>query len=271
MKRRCELLGVERWAAYQRPRDPAPEAVEREELVKRRIDYWHTLLPCSGVRKLRKLLQDTDGLAVGRKLIRRLMDEIGIRAIFPKPNLSAPGKDHKKFPYLLKNKAITFPNQVWAVDLTYIPMKGGHMYLTAIIDWHSRFIVGWALSDTLSAAPVVDAMAAAIERHGIPGIVNSDQGAQFVSDAYVNLLKANGIRQSMDGKARWVDNVIIERWFRSLKTECIYINDYASPRELRSGIEAYIEDYNIIRPHQSWDYDTPANVYQSSFLSVDAA
>ena len=169
---------------------------------------------------------------------------MGIHTIYPKPKLSQPGKEHKKFPYLLRNKAIKFPNQVWAIDITYIPMKTGHMYLTAIIDWHSRFIVGWSLSDTLDTAPVIEALTRALEQYGIPSIINSDQGSQFTSDAYIGLLKANGIRQSMDGKARWVDNVIIERWFRSLKTECVYINDYASPRELRAGIKAYIRAYN---------------------------
>jgi putative transposase len=271
MKRRCELLGIGRWAAYQKPCEPNPSIIARDDHVKRRIDYWHTLLPCSGVRKLRKILQDNDGLPVGRKLIRRLMDEMGIHAIYPKPNLSQPSKEHKRFPYLLKNKAIRFPNQVWAVDITYIPMKQGHMYLTAIIDWYSRYIVGWALSDTLDAAPVIEALTDAMRQYGMPGIVNSDQGSQFTSDAYIQLLKENGIRQSMDGKARWIDNVIIERWFRSLKTEYVYINEYASPRELRVGIEAYVQDYNTIRPHQSWDYETPAAVYQSSFINGNIA
>jgi putative transposase len=184
---------------------------------------------------------------------------------------SKSGKAHKKFPYLLRNKAVDFPNQAWAIDITYVPMKSGHMYLTAIIDWHSRFIVGWELSDTLDSAPVIEALEQAIELYGIPCIVNSDQGSQFSSDGYINLLKANGIRQSMDGKARWVDNVVIERWFRSLKTEYVYINDYASPRELRAGIKAYISDYNNIRPHQSLDYATPAVAYESAFSLIEVA
>ena len=271
VKRRCELLGIGRWAAYQKPREPDPAALAFEEQLKRRIDYWHTLLPWAGARKLRKLLQGEDGLPVGRKLIRRLMDEMGIHAIYPKPKLSQSSKEHKKFPYLLRNKAINFPNQVWAIDITYVPMKTGHMYLTAIIDWHSRFIVGWELSDTLDTAPVIEALTQALEQYGIPSIINSDQGSQFTSDVYIGLLKANGIRQSMDGKARWVDNVIIERWFRSLKTEYVYINDYASPRELRAGIKAYVRDYNTIRPHQSWDYETPAAVYHSSFQLQEVA
>jgi len=271
IKRRCELLSIGRWTAYRNPCVPDPAKHEREEQLKKQIDYWHTKLPAAGVRKLRKQLQDIDGLKAGRKLIKRLMNEMGIYAIYPKPRLSQPGKEHKKFPYLLRNKSICFPNQVWAVDITYLPLKRGHMYLTAIIDWHSRFIVGWSLSDTLETAPVIDALKCAMERYGIPTIVNSDQGSQFTSDAYVVLLKENSILQSMDGKARWVDNVIIERWFRSLKTECIYINDYSSPRELRAGIKEYILNYNTIRPHQSLDYDTPYDIFMSSFASPKAA
>ena len=195
------------------------------------------------------------------------MSEMGIYAIYPKPNLSRPGKGHK-VPYLLKNMSIFMPNQVWAVDITYIPMKRGHMYLTAVIDWHSRYIVGWELSDTLDAAPVLAAIRAAIEKHGVPAIINSDQGSQFTSDAYKDLLKQHGIRQSMDGKARWVDNVIIERWFRSLKTEYIYINEYDSPKALRRGIRDYVADYNGLRPHQSLDYATPEQVYRGTLTAA---
>ena len=265
LKRRCELLGVGRWTAYQEPKKPDEAKIKREEELRRRIDYWHTKLPCAGVRKLKRLLLEHDNLSVGRKLIRRLMDEMGIYVIYPKPNLSKPGKEHKRFPYLLRNKSICFPNQVWAIDITYIPMKNGHMYLSAVIDWHSRFVVGWALSDTLDAAPVVEMLKGAMDRHGTPCIVNSDQGSQFTSEAYIELLKENGVRQSMDGRARWVDNVIIERWFRSLKTEYVYINEYGSPRELRAGIENYTLEYNTLRPHQSMGYDTPSAVYFSSF------
>ncbi len=195
------------------------------------------------------------------------MSEMGIYAIYPKPNLSRPGKGHK-VPYLLKNMSIFMPNQVWAVDITYIPMKRGHMYLTAVIDWHSRYIVGWELSDTLDAAPVLAAIRAAIEKHGVPAIINSDQGSQFTSDAYKDLLKQHGIRQSMDGKARWVDNVIIERWFRSLKTEYIYINEYDSPKALRRGIRDYVADYNGLRPHQSLGYSTPEQVYRGTLTAA---
>jgi len=255
--------------AYQKPSIPDPKKIEQEEILRRRIDFWHTRMPFAGTRKLKKLLWEQDKLFAGRKLIKRLMGEMGIYPVYPKPRLSKPGKEHKRFPYLLRNKSIVFPNQVWALDITYIPMKLGHMYLTAIIDWHSRFIVGWALSDTLDTAPVVEALTRAMDRYGIPGIVNSDQGSQFTSDVFVNLLKNCNILQSMDGKARWIDNVIIERWFRSLKVEYVYINDYASPRELRAGVEEYVREYNTIRPHQGIGYKTPADVYYASFAISD--
>lgn len=199
------------------------------------------------------------------------MTELGIRAVYPKPNLSKPAVGQQKMPYLLKNKTIFLPNQVWAIDITYIPLRRGHMYLTAIIDWYSRFIVGWALSDTLETTVVLQAVSDAIERYGTPAIINSDQGSQFTSIDYQQLLKQHGIRQSMDGKARWVDNVVIERWFRSLKVEYVYINEYTSPRELRHGIIKYVDEYNLLRPHQSHDYETPARVYTATFISKEVS
>jgi len=197
------------------------------------------------------------------------MAEMGLRAVYPKPNLSKPADGHQKVPYLLKNQSIFLPNQVWAVDITYIPLGRRHMYLTAVIDWYSRFIVSWSLSDTLETAAVIETVSRAIERFGVPGIINSDQGSQFTSDAFKALLKRHRIRQSMDGKARWVDNIIIERWFRSLKVEYVYINDYDSPRALRSGLVQYVEDYNRIRPHQALDYTTPERVYDRPFSAVN--
>jgi putative transposase len=269
VKRQCELLGLNRTSYYYVPAEKSEEAREREEHIKGRIDFWHTKYPWMGTRKLAVKLREDDGIeGVGRKLIRRYMREMGIYAVYPKPNLSKPGKDHKRFPYLLRRKAIWLPNQVWAIDITYIRMHRSHMCLTAIIDWHSRFIVGWALSDTLEAAPVLEALREAIAKYGIPAILNSDQGSQFTSDEYIALLKSHGIEQSMDGKARWVDNVIIERWFRSLKVEDIYINEYVSPRNLRAGIAQYIHDYNHERPHDSLGNMRPAAVYTSKFADV---
>ena len=263
IKRQCELLDINRSSVYYVPKEPTLEQIEREEYIKSRMDFYHTKQSYLGVRGLRNKLRKEDKIFVGRKLIKRYMEEMGIRAVYPKPNLSKPGKGHKKFPYLLKNKNIWLPNQVWAIDITYIKMGKKHMYLTAIIDWYSRFIVGWALSDTLETAPVLDAVKKAFTKHGIPSIINSDQGSQFTSEDYVNLLKSSGVQQSMDGKARWVDNVIIERWFRSLKCECIYVNEFATPKELRRGISNYVSEYNNERPHSEHGGDYPSETYHS--------
>jgi putative transposase len=271
VSRQCELLLLNRTGLYYEPKELSPNKLARLEFIRRRIDFYNTKQCYLGAKKMAIKLNREDGsLAleqgitlgrVGKKLVRRLMREMGIFCVYPKPNLSKPGKHHKRFPYLLRNKEIFLPNQVWAVDITYIAMGRSHMYLTAIIDWASRFIVGWELSDTLEAAPVIEGVKAAIEQHGIPSIINSDQGSQFSSDEYIALLQSYGIRQSMDGKARWIDNVVIERWFRSLKCDNIYINDYNTPKELKIGIADYIHEYNYERPHQSLEYSYPADVY----------
>lgn len=271
MVRRCELLSLNRSSVYYK-RIPLSEAqLDRLEFIRQRIDFYNTKQCYLGAKKLAKRISREDGDfaaqqgvslgKAGKKLVRRLMREMKIFCVYPKPNLSKPSKHNKRFPYLLRNKKIFLPNQVWAVDITYIRMGRSHMYLTAIIDWASRFILGWALSDTLEAAPVVEAVRAAIERYGIPAIINSDQGSQFSSDDYIALLAGYGIRQSMDGKARWIDNVVIERWFRSLKCDDIYINEYNTPKELKAGIAGYIHEYNFERPHQTLDYNYPADIY----------
>jgi len=256
--RQCELLKINRTSVYY---TPAEQDRDRENEIKNRLDYWHTKMPYLGVRKLRNRLQTEDHIAVGRKLIKRYMDEMGIYAVHPKPNLSKRNMQHKIYPYLLRNLDINRPNYVWSIDITYIRMGRSHMYLSAVIDWYSRYIVGCELSDTLDTAPVLAAVKDATSRYGKPEIINSDQGSQFTSDNYTVYLKTANIRQSMDGKARWVDNVIIERWFRSLKTERIYPYEYLTPRALRAGIRGYIEEYNTERPHQTHDYLTPVEVY----------
>lgn len=266
VERQCELLNVNRSSVYYVAAEPTAAMKERKELILGRLDYWHTQQPSFGVRRLRKKLE-AEGLIIGRKLLKHYMDEMGIYAVYPKPNLSKRNQKHKIYPYLLRNLNIYLPNQVWAIDITYIKLARGHMYLTAIIDWYSRMILGWELSDSLDTAPVLDAVKRAMATHGIPAIINSDQGSQFTSEEYTALLKNSGIRQSMDGKARWVDNVIIERWFRSLKTENIYINEYTTPRQLRAGIRDYINAYNTERPHQSLNYETPEFVYRSPFAA----
>lgn len=263
IKRQCELLGINRTSVYY---TPAIADMEHEEHIKGRLDYWHTKMCYLGVRRLKTKLEG-DGIHIGRKLIRRYMEGMGIYCIYPKPNLSKRNQAHSVFPYLLRNISIDSPNQVWAIDITYIKMGKSHMYLTAVIDWYSRYIVGWELSDTLDTAPVLAAVKAAIATYGKPGIINSDQGCQFTSEDYTAFLQTETIRQSMDGKARWVDNVIIERWFRSLKCENIYINEYQTPRALRAGIKQYIEEYNKERPHQSFEYSTPYAVYHEKIAA----
>jgi putative transposase len=262
---RCRLLGIPRSSTYNKPAVVRPHTLQQEQSIKKRLDYWHTTMPYLGTRRLREKLIREDGFQIGRKLIRRYMKEMGIYAVYPKPNLSKPAKHPHIMPYLMRNKPIFMPNQAWAIDITFIPMWQGHMFLTAIIDWYSRFIVGWVLSDTLETESVLQAVKVAIRRYGVPSIINSDQGSQFTSADYRALLKQHGIRQSMDGKARWVDNVIIERWFRSLKVEYVYINEYSSPNELRAGVSRYIEEYNDLRPHQSLEYQTPSETYRQSF------
>lgn len=231
------------------------------------IDKIHTSMPATGARKMARMLTARK-LATSRYEATTLMRQMNICAIYPKPNLSKPAKSHPHFPYLLKGKRIFCANQVWSIDITYIPYKGGHMYLTAIIDWYSRMIVGWRLADSLDSAPVLSCVKEAFDHFGTPAIMNSDQGSHFTASAYSALLSDHGVEQSMDGKARWVDNVIIERWFRTLKYEWVYINEYDSPRELRTGIAGFIQDYNEMRLHESLDYKTPIEVWGSSFTQA---
>ena len=266
VRRQCELLGINRSSLYYTPAKPDLEAIHRKEELMRRIDFLHTIYPYMGSRKLAIMLQ-REGYSVSRKIVRRLMAEMGICAVYPRANLSKRNFKESIVPYLLRGVTPYFPNQVWSIDITYIPLKSGHMYLTAIIDWYSRKIVGSYLSDTLDTDSVIIAVQEAVKKHGTPAILNSDQGSQFTSDAYKSLLKELGIRQSMDGKRRWADNIMIERWFRSLKTEQIYTHEYETPRELRRLIAAYIDEYNRVRPHEALDYETPDELYYGCFVS----
>ena len=269
MRRQCELLGLTRSKVYYERKRPSQESIARKEAIMARIDYWHTMLPAIGARKLKKQLE-TDGYTINRKTIRKYMAEMGIQTIYPKENLSKRNFKEAIVPYLLRNYMVQFPNQVWSIDITYIKMAYGHMYLTSIIDWFSRKIVGWNLSDTLSTGPVLATVKEAVAKHGCPAILNSDQGSQFTSEEYKMLLKGLHIRQSMDGKSRWADNIMIERWFRSLKVEYIYINEFPSPRILRAGISEYINTYNTIRPHEALGYMTPEQVYTACFRNSAA-
>ena len=264
VRRQCELLHISHSSVYAPPPQPDEEKRLLREAMMVRLDYWHTILPAMGIRKLTVKLRE-EGYPVGRKLVRHLMREMGIWAVYPKANLSKRNFQEAIVPYLLRNKTISFSNQVWSIDITYIKLHRSHMYLTAIIDWYSRKIVGWNLSDTLGVQPVLEAVQDAVDRFGAPAILTSDQGSQFTSSEYKQLLKDLHIRQSMDGKSRWADNIMIERWFRSVKTELIYVNEFTSPRQLRQSIRGYVEDYNCLRPHEALGYATPDEVYHTSF------
>jgi putative transposase len=234
------------------------------------IDEIHLKRPFYGSRRIRDNLQDL-GHSVNRKKVQRLMRLMGITALYPKANTSRPGKRHKVYPYLLKGLTIDRPNQVWATDLTYIPMAKGFVYVVAIMDWYSRKVLAWRVSNTMDADFCVDALEGAISRYGAPDIFNTDQGAQFTSEAFTGVLKAAGIRISMDGKGRWVDNVFVERLWRSLKYEEIYLKAYDSVAEARLGIGNYFSFYNRERRHQSLDRQTPDQVYDSSMVWPVAA
>ena len=264
VRRQCELLGMNRSSVYYRPKTRDEEARERKEKIMGRIDWWCTQYPTWGARKIRQMLR-TEGYLVSRKTVRKYMGEMGIYPIYPKANLSKRNFKEAIVPYLLRNFEAHFPNQAWSIDITYVKLNHRHMYLTAIIDWYSRKIVGWKLSDTLCTKAVLDAVREAVETHGTPAIINSDQGSQFTSDEYKALLKERHIRQSMDGRRRWADNIMIERWFRSLKTEKLYVEEFETERELKACIEDYISQYNTVRPHMALGYETPAVVFAASF------
>ena len=253
----AKLLGINRTSVYYSGTPVSEEDLECKAI----IDHLHTDNPTWGARQMSAQLK-LRGYQVGRRKVGRYMREMDITPIYPKINLSKRMKQAKVCPYLLRNAVIDRPNQAWSIDITYIPMKHGFLYLTAIIDWYSRCIVGWDVDDTLDTTMVINACKKAF-KVAKPLIINSDQGSQFTSDKYIDFIRDNGIRQSMDGKSRWADNIIIERWFRSLKTELIYINEYSNPRELRQQIGSYIKDYNNERPHQALGYKLPVQVYQA--------
>ena len=265
------MLHIPRSSYYYKPRRRrrALEGDDRE-LAMRVIDEAHLEMPYAGCRKIREELRrrTEGGVDVSRRCVAGLMEEMNVRPVYPKPNLSKPAKKALRHPCLLKNKAIRFPNQVWSIDITYVPIGRSHMYLTCVIDWYSRYVVGWRLASDMGAAGVCECVSRAFDEHGEPAIVNSDQGSVFSSAEYEGLLASRHVLQSMDGKSRWVDNVIVERWFRSLKTECVRISEYETPAELRRLISAYVEQYNNARPHQSLGYDTPAEWYYSGLMAA---
>ena len=254
--RRCELLEVARSSAYYRP-----EPVSEEDLaLMRLIDEIHLQLPFYGSRRIRDELHER-GHTVNRKRIQRLMRQMGLRALYPRQRTSQPGKGHKIYPYLLRDLNVEEANQVWATDICYIPMARGFMYLVAIMDWHSRRVLSWRVSNTLDTDFCIEALEEALQRFGTPEIFNTDQGCQFTSDAFTGVLRDHGVAISMDGKGRWVDNVFVERLWRSVKYEDVYLHAYETPTELRAGLTRYFTFYNTRRRHSALDRRTPDAVY----------
>lgn len=256
IKRQCELLDLPRSSFYYRPK---PEKKDDLELMKK-LDEMHLQRPFYGSRRLTDWLQLLD-YAIGRKKVQRLMREMGLCALYPKRNLSKRNQAHKVYPYLLKGLTINRPNQVWASDVTFVPMAKGFLYLVAIIDWYSRKVLSWELSNTMDARFCVEALENALRDYGKPEIFNTDQGSQFTSEAFTSVLKNHEIRISMDGKGRWVDNVFVERLWRSLKYEEVYLKGYDNVAVAQRSISKYFDLFNQERRHQSLNRQTPDQVY----------
>ena len=253
--RQCALLGISRSSVSYQPR-----ATPREDLaVMKQIDQQYLATPFYGSRRMTVWLQ-RQGRPVSRKRVQRLMRIMGLQAIYRRPRTSLRALGHKVYPYLLGGMEITRPNQVWATDITYIPMARGFLYLVAIIDWYSRYVLAWRLSNTLDADFCVDALEEALSK-GKPEIFNTDQGSQFTGEAFIGLLKKHGIRISMDGKGRYADNIFVERLWRTVKYEEVYLKAYSNGREAKVGLDAYFHFYNGQRPHQALGYRTPAEVF----------
>ena len=250
-----ELLSLNRSSLYYEPRPPRAEEVS----IKHRIDEIYTQTPVYGARKIAAQLQ-REGMSINRKTVGRYMREMGIAAIYPGPNLSQ--RNHKEgiYPYLLRHISSAYPNHIWGIDLTYIRLHGGWMYLVAILDWYSRYVVSWELDQTLELPFVLTALQRALEQ-AVPTICNSDQGSHFTSPQYRELLKSSHVQISMDGKGRALDNIFTERLWRTVKYEEVYIHDYLSPREARQALTRYFTFYNQERLHQALNYQTPADVY----------
>ena len=255
VRQQCDLLDLNRSTYYYVPATESPLNLH----LMRLIDEQYLRTPFYGWPRMTVYLQN-QGYAVNHKRVQRLMHKMGIQALYPKPSLSKANPAHKIYPYLLRNLAITHPNQVWSTDITYIPMPNGFMYLVAVIDWFSRYVLAWHLSNTLDGIFCVDTLQQALQR-GRPAIFNTDQGAQFTATAFTTLLEKAAIQISKDGKGRALDNIFIERLWRSVKYEDVYLKRYDTVPTLFAGLDAYFTFYNHERPHQSLDYRTPAQIY----------
>jgi putative transposase len=258
VRRQCELLGLSRSTFYYEPTGAAPEDLR----LMRLIDEQYTACPFYGSRRMTAWLGQ-QGEEVNRKRVQRLMRVMGLEAIYPKPRLSAAGRGHKVYPYLLRGVKIERPDQVWSTDITYVPMEAGFMYLAAVIDWYSRYVITWRLSNTLDGSFCTEMLEEAL-RGGRPEVFNTDQGVQFTAEAFTGRLLSAGVAVSMDGRGRALDNVFVERLWRTVKYENIYIQGYESVPELHRGLKVYFAFYNEERLHQSLGYATPGAVYRGS-------
>jgi len=264
--KQAKALGVSRGSVYYLPR-PVSAA---DLAIMRRIDQLHLEFPFAGSRMLRDLLNQ-EGIEIGRRHVATLMKRMGIEALYRKPNTSKPAPGHKIYPYLLRGVRVDRPNQAWAMDITYVPMARGFVYLAAVVDWYSRRVLSWRLSITMEAAFCVEALEEALARHGQPEVFNTDQGSQFTSQDFTGVLLKAGIAISMDGKGAWRDNVFVERLWRSIKYEEIYLKAYDTVSEARASIGRYLTFYNGRRPHSSLDRNTPDQAYFNWLPQIAAA
>jgi len=254
LKTQCDLLSLNRTSLYYQPVPPTPE----ELLIKRRIDAIYTAHPFYGSRKITAVLRGE--MLINRKAVQGHMREMGIAGICPGPNTSKPAAEHRVFPYLLRHTTASYPNHIWGIDITYIRLLSGWLYLVAVLDWYSRYVLTWRLSDTLDIAFVLDCATAALVQ-ATPKIWNSDQGSHFTSPHYIDLLLAANVQISMDGRGRARDNIFTERLWRTVKYEEVYLNEYGTPREAHTGLGQYFPFYNNERPHQALGYLTPSAIY----------
>lgn len=266
VSRQARELGISRGSVYYRPRPTSSDDLA----LMRRIDELHLEYPFAGARMLSDLLAG-EGIRVGRLHVSTLMKRMGIEAIYRKPNTSKPAPGHKVYPYLLRRLAVTRPNQVWAMDITYIPMARGFVYLAAVVDWFSRRVLSWRLSISMDVGFCIEAVEEALGRYGSPEIFNTDQGSQFTSMAFTGLLRENGIAISMDGRGSWRDNVFVERLWRSIKYEEVYLHAYDTVSDARASIGRYLAFYNGRRPHSSLDRKTPDTAYFNALMPIPAA
>ena len=266
ISQQAKIVGISRGSVYYLPRPVSESDLE----LMHHIDRLHLEYPFAGSRMLRDLLKQ-DGYHVGRKHVATLMKRMGIEALYRKPRTTKPGAGHKIYPYLLRGLSINRPNQVWAMDITYIPMGRGFVYLAAVVDWYTRRVLSWKVSITMDAHFCLDAVEEAIDHYGTPEIMNTDQGSQFTSQAFTGLMKRHEIRISMDGKGSWRDNIFIERLWRTVKYEDVYLRAYDSASSVRAGLTRYFNFYNGRRPHSSLDGQTPNQVYFKELPQTRAA